>query len=65
MFGGHANSTFRVTKLCLLNTTSRNDPKEKRENRQKTILRAKDGHFQEVVEELLPYFVYIQPAKTM
>ncbi|MBS0616272.1 MAG: alpha/beta hydrolase [Verrucomicrobia bacterium] len=43
----------RVSKLCLVNTTARDDSKEKKENRQKMILQAKEGRFSNVVKELV------------
>lgn len=49
---------LRVSKLCLLNTTARSDSKEKRAKRQEMILRAKEGHFHEIVEELADRLVY-------
>lgn len=48
----------RVAKLCLLNTTARSDSDEKRAKRDKMILRAKQGDFYEVAEELASCFVY-------
>ena len=48
----------RVSKLCLLNTTARSDSKEKRARRQEMMLRAKEGHFHEIVEELTASLVF-------
>lgn len=48
----------RVSRLCLLNTTSRLDPEEKKIKRQKMMLKAQSGHFEEVVEALLDRFVF-------
>lgn len=48
----------RVIKLCLLNTTARNDSDEKRAKREKMILRAKQERFHEITEELVSSFVY-------
>lgn len=48
----------RVIKLCLLNTTARNDSDEKRAKREEMILRAKQGHFYEIAEEMASCFVY-------
>jgi len=48
----------RVSQLCLLNTTVRMDPKEKLIKRQKMILKAEKGQFQEVVKELIENFVF-------
>jgi pimeloyl-ACP methyl ester carboxylesterase len=49
---------FRVSKLCLLNTTARNDSNEKRKRRKKMISMAKDGYFQEIIEEIVNHFVF-------
>lgn len=48
----------RVSKLCLLNTTSRNDSKEKIEKRRALIKKAKEGYFEEIVEMIAESFVF-------
>lgn len=48
----------RVSKLCLLNTTARDDSKEKRAKREEMILRVKNGDFKKVVEEIVNHFVF-------
>lgn len=47
----------RVYQLSLLNTTARMDSKEKTIKRQKMILKAEKGQFQEVVDEMVENFV--------
>lgn len=46
----------RVSKLCLLNTTARDDSKAKKVKRQEMIQRSKNGQFEEIVEELASFF---------
>lgn len=48
----------RVTHLCLLNTTARMDSEEKRISRQNMILKTEQGHFREVVEEVVERFIF-------
>ncbi len=48
----------RVSKLCLLNTTARMDSEEKKIRRQKMILKAEKGQFQEVVDEIVEKFIF-------
>lgn len=48
----------RVSQLCLLNTTARIDSEEKKSRRQKMILKAEKGQFQEIVEEIVERFVF-------
>lgn len=50
-------ANFRVTKLCLLNTTARGDSKEKRERRQELILKAQ-RNFPDMAKEIVEHFVY-------
>ncbi len=53
----------RVQKLCLINTTARSDSIEKAAKRKAMIEQAKAGKFNQVVEQMLPYFVHNQKAK--
>lgn len=48
----------RVSKLCLLNTTSRMDSVEKRKAREQTVLKVKRGQFKEVAKWLSDRFVF-------
>jgi pimeloyl-ACP methyl ester carboxylesterase len=48
----------RVSRLCLLNTTAREDSEEKRLARQQMILKAENGQFPEVVKELVEKLVF-------
>lgn len=48
----------RVTQLCLMNTTARMDAEEKRLRRQAMILKAKQGRFPELIDEIMKYFVF-------
>lgn len=48
----------RVSKLCLLNTTAQSDSDDKRAKRRDMIVRAQQGHFNEIVEEMASFFVY-------
>lgn len=48
----------KVQKLCLLNTTARDDSPEKRETRQQMIARANEGHFSDIVEQIATKFVF-------
>src|SRR5579872_7198589 len=48
----------RVSKLCLLNTTARNDSEEKKLARQQMILKAEKGQFNEVVKGLVEKLVF-------
>lgn len=54
---------FRVTKLCLLNTTGRMDSKEKTRRRQELILEA-ESNFPAVVGEIVEHFVYNASVKS-
>lgn len=56
-------AAFRVTRLCLLNTTGRMDSREKRERRQELILRA-ESNFPAIVSELVEHFVYNASVKS-
>jgi pimeloyl-ACP methyl ester carboxylesterase len=49
---------YRVSRLCLLNTTARMDSEEKRNGRQQMILKAEKGQFPEVVKELVEKLVF-------
>lgn len=51
-------ASSRISKLCLLNTTSRMDSEEKKNRRQQMILNAQTGKFQTVVEEIADLFVF-------
>lgn len=51
---------FRVSQLCLLNTTSRMDSEEKRTKRQKMILEAEQGHFKEIAALLRFWLTYFR-----
>jgi len=53
----------RVTKLCLLNTTSRRDSDKKRIQREKMIQMAEQGQFDKVIKKLLDHFVFQSSAK--
>jgi pimeloyl-ACP methyl ester carboxylesterase len=53
----------RVSQLCLLNTTARSDSDEKRRKREEMIFRVKQGHFSEVVEEMVSHLVYNPDVK--
>lgn len=48
----------RVSKLCLLNTTKEMDLDQKRDRRQKMILQAEKGEFQDVVREIVENFIF-------
>lgn len=48
----------RVSKLCLLNTSSRSDTPEKKAKRELMIQRCREGQFKEVVKEIAKFFVY-------
>lgn len=48
----------RVSKLCLLNTTAEMDSKEKRSRRLELILKAQNGQFHAIVEEITEKFVF-------
>lgn len=54
----------RISRLCLLNTTSRIDSEEKRIRRQKMILKAERGEFLEVVKELVENLVFSSFVKS-
>lgn len=53
----------RVAKLCLLNTTSRPDTPEKRALREQLIAQVESGHFLDVVEWVLEFFVFNPAAR--
>lgn len=46
----------RVSKVCLLNTSARDDSKEKKAKRQEMIVRGREGHFEEIVGEIAHIF---------
>lgn len=46
----------RVTKVCLLNTSARDDSKEKQAKRKQMILRAKEGEFKKITSEIAAFF---------
>lgn len=48
----------RITKLCLLNTTARDDSKEKCLRRKEMIQLVKEGQFQNLAEKITELFVY-------
>lgn len=48
----------RVSKLCLINTTARSDSQEKSAKRREMILRAKEGRFEKITEEIADCFVF-------
>lgn len=48
----------RITKLCLMNTTSRLDSEEKKAIRQKLIHQAENGKFPEIARDLAAHFVF-------
>lgn len=48
----------RVLKVCLLNTTAREDSQEKKARRQAMIERSKAGQFEEVVDEVVDFLTY-------
>ncbi len=50
----------RVVKLCLINTTSREDDEEKRGRRENMIKMVREGQFQEVILKFADRFVYRQ-----
>ncbi len=55
----------RVAKLCLLNTSARDDSQEKRARRQEMIARSKNGAFRTILQETLGFFTYnplVRPA---
>ncbi|MEC7839770.1 MAG: alpha/beta hydrolase [Chlamydiota bacterium] len=47
----------RVSKVCLINTSARDDSMAKRENRQKMIKRSREGQFQEITKEISDFFI--------
>lgn len=53
----------RVSQLCLLNTTSRGDSKEKLMKRQQMIHRAEQGEFSQIIQELSGFFVFNESVK--
>lgn len=48
----------RVSQLCLLNTTARQDSEEKMARRREMVLKAEKGLFREVVKELVEHLVF-------
>jgi pimeloyl-ACP methyl ester carboxylesterase len=58
-------ASHRVSKLCLINSTSRPDSEEKRNRRLKMIARVERGEFRSVVIELVDLLVYNPNAKKM
>lgn len=50
-------ASSRVSKVCLLNTSARDDSQEKKAKRQAMITRAREGYFEEVVKEIACLFV--------
>lgn len=46
----------RVSKVCLLNTTARDDSEEKKAKRQAMIARCREGQFEEIINEITPFF---------
>ncbi len=48
----------RVSKLCLLNTTAREDTEDKSTRRQTMIQTAENGQFEQLAKELIAYFVF-------
>lgn len=53
----------KVMKLCLLNTTAREDNNEDKANRQSMITRTRHGEFQQVANEIADRFVFNQNIK--
>lgn len=54
----------RVTKLCLLNTTAKPDTAIKKANRKEMIQRVENGHFSEIIKELVDNFVFNTSVKS-
>lgn len=53
----------RVSRLCLLNTSAREDSGEKKRRREAMIQRVQRGQFPDVVEEIVAHFVYNEAVK--
>lgn len=53
----------RVTRLALVNTTSASDSQEKRDRRLAMIEEVKKGHFEQVIDRLMDFFVYNPAVK--
>ena len=55
---------FRVTQLCLVNTTARMDSEAKTIKRRSLIQRAEQGQFSKIVDEIVEAFVFNPLVKT-
>jgi pimeloyl-ACP methyl ester carboxylesterase len=53
----------RVSKVCLLNTTARDDSLEKKARRQAMIERCRNGQFEEVISEIACFFTQNHHAR--